>query len=132
MKGKKFNTEKYNKLCAEFMGLVEAKPYKTAYTTDNSTHLRPSFLELVHSEMESPSWYVYPKFDSDWNWIMEVIKKIGDNKTFLPLPMGGIQDSIVPYLNEVRPITQELVYANKEGVVQAIWEFLNWYNKQKQ
>jgi competence transcription factor ComK len=124
---KPFNKEEYNRICAEFMGLVEAKPYKTAYTTNNATKLPTSFSELVHSEMEGESWYVYPKFDTDWNWIMEVVDKIQYYKTLIIsnnhceihfMPNDGIRINVG-------------CRTTKEAVIQAIWEFLKWYKEQQ-
>ena len=131
---KPFNKEEYNRMCAEFMGLVEAKPYKTAYTTNNSTNLPASFLELVHSEMEGESWYVYPKFDTDWNWIMEVVDKI-ESLGYYTNILSADNDSKrhTMHIVEVHKSEEytEFIDSKKEAVVQAIWVFLNWYNQQQ-
>jgi hypothetical protein len=78
------------------------------------------------------------KFHSDWNWIMEVVDTI-------PQKVQGINLSIHPNsclitdtgvrgqysLNASKNIVKVLdAPTRKEAVIQAIWEFLNWYNKQ--
>ena len=132
---KKFHVKEYNKLCSEFMGLIPlTKPYLGAYTTNNSTEkMLSSFLELVTSDMIEESWYVYPKFDSDWNWITEVTTKI---ETLHPNYHSKLICSVNGvYVQEFW--TREGIKGwgqskdKKEAVVQAIWEFLNWYKEQK-
>jgi hypothetical protein len=47
-------------------------PYLGAYQPTSDTH-NPSF---YHERMEGESWYVYPDYDSDWNWLMEAVEFI--------------------------------------------------------
>ena len=68
----------------------------------------------------------YCEFHSDWNWIHLVIEKI--NNTRITVKMNGIKDSITPYINARRPIIKGLLDNKKEAVVQAINQFLIWYN----
>jgi len=57
------------------------------------------------------------QFHSDWNWIMEVIQEI------IKIPDGiGYQFK--------RSI--EGCFDSKEEVIQAIDQFIDWYNKQKE
>ena len=116
---KPFNKEEYNKLCAELLGLHRSDKvaiYKmTAYPYD------------------------FLRFDFDWNWIMEVVDKIND-------PDNGIMVSIHPNscmitdngrrgkwsINAISNIVRIIdAKDRKEAVVQAIWEFLQFYNQQK-
>lgn len=95
--------EEYNKLCAEFMGLIPLQnPYLGAYTINDSIDMSQSFSDLLHSEMEGESWYVHPKFHSDWNWIMEVCTKLG----------------------------MEFVITNREQLIQQIYDKLGKINKE--
>jgi hypothetical protein len=117
-----FNKEEYNKICAEFLGkIVEGDE-----NSIDPTYEFPKKLNAPHDIWATTRYNLeYMHFYSDWNWIMEVVKKINEIRIFLP--MNGVEESITPYLNEKRPITKGLINSNKEEVVQAIWEFLNWY-----
>lgn len=65
--------KEYNKRCAEFLN----EQYEGSFIAHGGTKKMPDyFLELVHSKMKGKSWYIYPKFHSDWNWIMKVLDKI--------------------------------------------------------
>lgn len=107
-----FNKEEYNKMCAEFLKW----------------------------EVEMPE--DLNQFDSDWNWIMEVIDKIeitsmdfhGRFRVFISSDNCCINATNLDTSRETRCYA----YFNdcygaskKEAVVQAIWEFLNWYKKQR-
>jgi hypothetical protein len=130
---KQFNKEEYNKLCAEFLGGVEYIPKPWYYFPRYQQHwffpnrLKPN---RFNSKML--------KFDTNWNWIMEVVE-------YIPQKVQGINVSIHPNsclitdtgvrgqlsLDASENIVRVLDAENsKEAVVQAIWEFLNWYNKQ--
>jgi predicted phosphohydrolase len=66
-------------------------------------------------------------FASDWNWIMEVVEKIEDIYRIQPIQIAGTRCLI--HTNHTFNVYRS---SKKEAVVQAIWEFLNWYNKNKQ
>jgi len=51
-------------------------PYLGAYQPTSDTS-NPSF---YHERMEGESWYVYPNYDSDWNWLMEAVEFIEKQK----------------------------------------------------
>ena len=76
-------------------------------------------------------------FLNNWNWIMEVVEKIR-NSYFQGLQFQfKINDEtgnvyIVHHLMDNAYFIQVLIKDKlKEAVVQAIWEFLQWYNEQK-
>jgi hypothetical protein len=135
MKVKEFNKEEYNKLCAEFLGAVEYVPKAWYYFSRYRRHwFFPSRFE--------PNRFTTKmlRFDSDWNWIMELVEAI-------PQKVQGINISIHPNsclitdtgvrgqlsLDASKNIVRVLDAKNsKEAVVQAIWEFLLWFNEQKQ
>jgi len=48
------------------------KPYLGAFTTNNNTHNSSFYVD----RMENESWYVYPEFHFNWNWLMEAVKFI--------------------------------------------------------
>ena len=63
-------TQERNEQIAIMIGLQPlTKPYLGAYQTTSDTY-NPSF---YHDKMEGESWYVYLKYDSDWNWLMEAV-----------------------------------------------------------
>lgn len=130
---KPYNEQEFNRLCAEFIGLECHEP--SGYWT------LPTF-------MDGDGWTMTDmKFHSDWNWIMEVVEKIEITYPKYTLQWeydtreefsdrGGkykaywftiyTKDEILDYLKDERKPTR------KEAVVQAIWQFLNLYNEQKQ
>jgi len=46
------------------------RPYSGAYQPTSDTHNSAFY----HERIEGESWYIYAKYDSDWNWIMEAIQ----------------------------------------------------------
>ena len=125
---KPFNKEEYNKLCAEFLGWNFSihGVYKDELTRYKKEEL---------------------KFDSDYNWIMEVIEKIQNIRRevkeygvleWFEVHLYSHGCLIKSGLNHADGETKSPYYYSnsvwksncKEAVVQAIWEFLNWYNEQ--
>ena len=85
--------------------------------------------------------YVYTlKYHSDWNCIMEVVDKINNPETGIMVSIHAksclISDSGQRgqwNLNLSRNIVRVIdAKDRKEAVVQAIWEFLNWYKENKE
>jgi hypothetical protein len=135
---KEYNKEEYNKLCAEFMGYKLITP-----------EMRKHPAEWISSYWENPEFNGSSKgvlcsenglqYNTNWNWIMEVVDTI-------PQKVQGINVSIHPNsclitdtgvrgqlsLDASKNIVRVLdAKNNKEAVVQAIWEFLNWYKDNK-
>jgi len=121
---KEYNKYEFNKMCAEFRGLNVIPSGMSPIGIINHPDIPEAFL----------------KYDSDWNSIMEVVD-------FIPQKVQGINISIHPNsclitdtgvrgqysLNASKNIIKVLdAPTRKEAVVQAIWEFLNYYNEQKQ
>jgi hypothetical protein len=71
---KEFNLEEYNKMCAEFLGGTYDSNLKR-YWFRLPIVLFPTIEEL--------------KFDSDWNWIMEVVEKIETIFYIQPIQIAG-------------------------------------------
>ncbi len=118
---KKFNKREYNLLCANFL---EWEQKATFDTKENIWRFNWVDKEGVkHNNLA---------FDSDWNWIMKVIEKIEllDNFFyFVKIHSGGC---FIHLINDTKNYISKQYSANKkEAVVLAIWEFLNWYNKNK-
>jgi len=138
---KEFNKDEYNKTCAILLGWKEdfaheADKYGYIQTIDG--YMTPFInVDIIHSNIseynrsENVHSIAQLKFDSDWNWIMEVYNKINHKDTAIFLPMNGVVDSVTPFINELGKVKRKLMDGEKEGVVHAIWEFLNWYKKKE-
>jgi hypothetical protein len=163
---KEFNKEEYNKMCAEFLGWEYFPESKSGNTWPDGTHngeynvfdiwvknptekyrklLCHSAYEYLGGEYNDEikksdlfEDYVYTlKYDSDWNWIMEVVEKIesigfnfnliknGDN--YAEIRSSSCYDEKI---SDSMDLEKEYI-SKKEAVVQAIWEFLNWYKENK-
>lgn len=110
---KPFDSIEYNKLCAKFMGLTVI-PVGTY-----------SIGSIRHPEISE----AFLKYDSDWNFIMEVVEKI-EKECGVSIVGGPVKKpTCVIYLGNLKAKSGQ-GNSKKEAVVQAIWEFLNWYNEQ--
>jgi hypothetical protein len=99
--------ENYNRLCAEFLGWKNLNDDSFPEYIDKLGNFYP-LKELT--------------FDSDWNWIMEVVDAIEK--------LGHTVDiwnnvCVIPHLKK------SIGESKKEAVVQAINQFLIWYNENK-
>jgi len=92
----------YNKLCAEFLNLHRDKEV------------------AIYKFNAYP--YEYLRFNSDWNWIHEVVEAI--LKVQNPRKHSDTTCSTLK-----REIKAHLGGTKKEAVVQAINQFLIWYNE---
>lgn len=132
---KTFNRLEYNKLCAEFL-----KMEKDAF--------------ILQKNIEKNTGICHLNFDSDWNLIMNVIEKIkclketeGQGKGTLMVTKfeitnysvtiafenGDRYDSIsIGHTDNGKYFKHENDVDNvKQATLQAIWQFLNWYNENK-
>lgn len=97
----------YNKLCAEFLGLKLSGP-------------------------GFPSGYFY-KQDYDWNWIMEVVEAIEKLKYLVVIKSNFCQiQELGNRENNFNPKIISSLYSKskQEAVIQAINQFLIWYNNE--
>lgn len=91
MKVKEINER--NEQIAMMLGLKALpKPYLGAFECNENTV--KSFKIFFNGLLEDESWYNYPKFDSDWNWLMEALEFISD-------PDYGIYYKIGPKTCEI-------------------------------
>lgn len=112
---KEYNKEEYNKLCAEFMGYKLVTP-----------EMRKHPEEWISSYWENPDFNGSSKgvlcsenglqYNTNWNWIMEVVENI---------------KNLNIKSKEYDHLTHLFITSSKKRIVQAIWEFLNWYNDNK-
>jgi len=110
----------YNKRCAEFLGW-------------NKTHPK---IKDWHIYITPIGHISYDKmlFHSDWNWIMEVVEAIEKLKYLVVIQSNFCQiQEIGTKKNDFKPYIIASIYSNdkKEAVVQAINQFLIWYNENK-
>lgn len=124
----------YNRRCAEFLGFKYKNQAKfwAIYPLDNNSYLR----QLGYVRMDNL------KFHSDWNWIMEVVEAIC-REGFRKYSCSNEEHSRCVFTD------MSILYQNhefgggniiadsgkqkteKEAVLQAINQFLIWYNSQK-
>jgi hypothetical protein len=109
---KEFNKPEYNNLCAEFLGYVNTTPTDKDFNIYENEKSGIIIGNKIYTMLETMSM----KFDSDWNWIMEVVEKINS----LDLKISIEHEDVV----------YSLVTCKKQVVVERIWNFLNWYNEQ--
>lgn len=115
----------FNIKCAKFLKFkTNTKKTNWKYTLDDNSFFTQSDTDLLLGYIVS-----YMKFHSDWNWIHEVYNKI--REVDLVLPMNGVPDSITPLINARRPVTKAIIDGNKESLIYAIDQFLDWYNENK-
>ena len=113
---KEYNEQEYNKLCAEFLGWKNKGMvnFELWVSTENQYGITTNEL----------------KFHSDWNWIMEVFKKI-QQKGYL-YGIVAEASSIWKHEDIDTPVFIQTSKASLEASIQVFWQFLNWYNEQKQ
>lgn len=113
----------YNKRCAEFLG------WKLVINPFNNQKSEYFYKHNGYSFIKNFEWdYRQMLFNSDWNWIMELYLKIRTVKFKLPKEEYGsylvskIIDGFALYFKDK---------SVKDVVVQAINQFLIWYNENK-
>jgi hypothetical protein len=113
---KPYNEQEFNQLCVDFIELKCHEP--SGYWT------LPTF-------MDGDGWTMNDmKFHSDWNWIMEVFKKIQEEGYMYGIVVGA--SSIWKYEDVTTPIFIQSSEDPLEASVRVLNQFLNWYNEQKQ
>ena len=107
------NTMKENRLIAEFMGYSQPHP-----EYPNTTYW--------YKEGEAPSTILL--FNTDWNWLMEVVEKIED--LGYRVCINGISCTVSELLND-EPIISLVLGDRKQKISlvhSAVVEFINYYN----
>jgi hypothetical protein len=120
----------YNKRCAEFLGSELKNDGQFDYWTYD--HLGFDSIKISGSAWVSGNF----KFHSDWNWIMEVVEAIEDiifdEDNSFNVTIGSTNYCVIQDSNgEVFETIQDYGDSKKETVVQAINQFLIWYEQNK-
>lgn len=128
----------YRKMCAEFLGasiFEEDKSWKvrnwnnpkdypnriTSITPITMWGTKEETYNKVLLDQLNESFGRWGKFHSDWNWIMEVVEAV---KTKIENPASVAMARFNGDMNKA------LMTAKKGAVVQAINQFLIWYNNE--
>jgi hypothetical protein len=118
----------FNKRCAEFLGYINTTPNDKDF---DIYHNEKGMIigNKIYTMIEPMS----AKFHSDWNWIMEVVEKIlKDYRTdfYLDFDMPVSDTFTVSIGSDGKYRSDgESKINSKEAVVQAINQFLIWYNE---
>jgi hypothetical protein len=126
------NTIESNRLLAEFLGNDTNE-----YGTDVFV---PKQLMFNHKAQCMQGIFQFDEcyFDTDWNWIMLVVAKIGNTKrskwspnTYPCVKITGRGCKISFYGNYEKVITDIIRPDRIKAVYDACIEFIKWYNQQK-
>ena len=120
---KEYNELEFNKLCAEFLGYELITPDKRRNPSEWSySYWEHKNKANVHTSKKVLGRDEYLQFHFDWNWIMEVLEKI--------YSLDIYYDKYIMYNSSQFTDGKIELSTNKGAVVQAIWEFLNWYKNE--
>lgn len=147
---------KNNKLIAEFMGYnVYHTPSGTMFIGHRDDFHHENFgctkteLNKMFKDGHLQAWYTHQgsiKFDSSWDWLMDVVSKIETINLGAPSLMcvrvcikgnscrifkGGWSDDKEGFISFVSYETNKKQYAKIEATYLAVVEFIKWYNNQK-
>ncbi len=108
-----------NKLIAEFMGVRNIDDTKYI---ENLKEMRADGLYFEQGYMTSEL-----KYDTDWNWLMEVVERINNTGRFEVV----IQKGFCYVSDESNELTLSCPASNTlEATYQAVVEFIKWYNNE--
>lgn len=127
----------YNKMCAEFLGAIYSK-HAEAWGFGNAVNIgSKEFNGIMYEDViQAQRFEKDLKFHSDWNWIMEVKNqicnspKVDEFNTSYDSVANGYHCEILPaHNNTFEPFRTRILPSEREAVVQAIYNFLIWYNQ---
>jgi hypothetical protein len=126
----------YNKRCAEFLGyeLITPQMRKRPEQWKDNSYWEHKDKANVHTSKKVLGRDGYLEFHSDWNCIMEVVEAIEKLRYLVVIQSNFCQiQEIGTKENNFKPYIIASIYGNykKEAVVQAINQFLIWYNENK-
>ena len=125
------NIVENNKLIAEFMGFVADKSFEVKLADGINTSYYYRKDDVVHLPERM-------KYNCSWDWLMEVVEKIEslpDEENNGAFFFEIYQDSVIifsngDYLNELIEVIRQ--GSRIKNTYQAVIEFINFYNKQKE
>jgi hypothetical protein len=118
--------ENGNKVIAEFMGGKLSKPRSFI----NSPYWK---LPNHYTHLGNPDKVYDLYYNRFWDWLMPVVEKIKtDESVRVLLPMGGIKDSVMPFIEAIRPVNDALLKVDITKLFKAVVKFIEWYNLNKQ
>jgi len=118
---KEFNIREFNRLCAELLG----------------------FKCLANDQYELPEMMTFSakicledmQYHSDWNWIMSVVEKIVslDILSYYEREYDSISETYKCKFYHKKGNFNIVAESKseKDAVIDAVWQFLNWYNQNK-
>ena len=146
--------QEFNKRCAEFLGWKQSQKYEQFndyhgiwekendgiwYKEEDIINDSSKYFEIKVNDKGLHNYHYILRFNSDWNWIMEIVEKIQTLDKLggiVTIQQGGCKitsrmagDSSV-YANVSNYFLQGMK-GQKEAVVDAINQFLIWYNDAK-
>lgn len=120
----------YNKRCAEFLGAIYSK-HAEAWGFGNAKNIGSKMFHGIMYEnvIQAERFEKELKFHSDWNWIMEVVEAIEKLGYFVMI--NKWTSVYTGFEKEGKRIQITTVEGNNKLVntIQAINQFLIWYNK---
>ena len=135
----------YNKRCADFLGEnMVNKNHVVEFTSPSYANgkfwISEKWLGIKDPDGNNLVAVKDMKFHSDWNWIMEVVETI--EKVGYQIDLGSRLLPLYPTekdhwcaiwddAHKVKATEQFSDTSKKEAIVQAINQFLIWYNTQK-
>lgn len=120
------NTIENNKMIAEFMGW-EFGRYDNL---PNRCHIG-KFNTNSEKGMDKES----AKYDSDWNWLMEVVEKIECLSSYIPSLCIQISNGYISIVVNAVPLWADIRQFSDLTKIQSVYlacvKFIQWYNLQK-
>jgi hypothetical protein len=120
------NTTENNKLIVQFMQLKPTKVNTDFYAlAKNHVHITGKNPEIVISGFSECA-----KYNSDWNWLMELVEKIENYNEFTNVLFAPQGCAINCYIKNGFSFSNDCE-TKIEAVYNACVEFIKWHNEQK-
>ena len=126
----------YNKRCALFLGAIYSEAAE-AWGFGNAKNIGSKMFQgvMYHNVIEAERFEKELKFHSDWNWMMEVVEAIEKLIFNVRITIACVTiENAFDNNSNLSPIykfhsIQGEFQTKKEAVVQAINQFLIWYEQ---
>ncbi len=125
-----------NKLIAEFMGGMYSKHAEAWGFGRAQVKPLKNFPDAIWAE----NWEKELKYDSLWDWLMPVVRKIEDLHLSVDICTGsvviisrGTEDEDLLFMNIFMHIGEDVDEKEPNGKLRTLWrvivKFIRWYNK---